>query len=49
MVCERLIRFIGEDGEYAYGEPMISSPEEFHEHLEKGILKARTLHGLERR
>jgi hypothetical protein len=47
MSFERLIRFITEDGQCLFGEPLISSPDELQEHLEKGILKARLLQGLE--
>ena len=47
MSFERLIRFTTEDGRCLFGEPLISSPAELQEHLEKGILKARLLEGLE--
>lgn len=48
MTFERLIRFHSEDGQCLFGEPLISSPEELQEHLEKGVLRARVLQGLDK-
>ncbi|CZR66565.1 related to bifunctional 4-hydroxyphenylacetate degradation enzyme [Phialocephala subalpina] len=47
MHFERLIRFIDENGDRHFGEPLVSSPEELQERLNKGVLKARALQGLE--
>lgn len=49
MAFELLIRFIAEDGQCHFGEPLISSAEELQAHLAQGILKARLLQGLEGR
>lgn len=49
MPFERLIQFITEDGQCLFGEPLISSPDELQEQLEKRILKARLFQGLEGR
>jgi len=47
MAFEFLIRFIAEDGQCHFGEPLISSAEELQAHLAQGTLKARLLQGLE--
>lgn len=46
MAFELLIRFIAEDGQCHFGEPLISSAEELQAHLAQGTLKARLLQGL---